>query len=148
LIHLDSVIFYSIGAAICFVMAEIIRPKPVNDDVFNLKPGQMMVPTSWKQDDHETHSKLRQAYEEKWKKAALETIELAKEMQKPRTIAVINDKNTPRKARRVSKRTNTPLKKRNQAKRSANSKPRKGTRVLTEYEQAAAKHKRNQRVRY
>ena len=125
MIHLDSVLFYSLAAFICFMAATIfksfnevekendikIRPykqEPITSDRikfinegFNLKPGQFAIGGNWKE-------------------SAEKLIEIAKEMQKPRTIAVINDQTKTRTAKRIRKGTNSRTKKKNSPARTRN----------------------------
>lgn len=84
-----------------------------------LLSDQMMVPTSW------TKSQID---------AAVESINIAKDIQKPRTIKIIgnNDEQkqkTPRKTRRIRKRPNTRIKKGSKKTKSNNKVSRKGPRL-------------------
>jgi len=130
MIHLADFVLYSVGAFIGFTTAQVLysysdhsktdsdlpiiskedeklvlnhieEHNRILNDKFLLKPGQIAIPGHWKE-------------------TAEELIQIAKEMQKPRTIAVINDKIQTQQTRRISKRGNKASKKRTAPKRSRN----------------------------
>lgn len=144
MIYLNNIVIISIMLSffpIVFLILDHLLPEKIENN--NTRGPSTLpsvcyedIPTKdqidfYKKASQEGNGYIRTEWGEEQIKAVKESIKMANEMQKPRTMAVIGEQKQPktRKARRISKRTNKTPKKRTQKSKSNNKKSGKRPRV-------------------